>query len=220
MPPQCQHKRKRILAAAQEVCSRVGYDGARMDDIAHQAGVSKGTLYNFFAGKEALLVATVLSTYRDFVVLLPQVDDPRLGPRARLEALTESLARGFEAIAEHILLTHHAWSIVLSSPPDREELLRSLREIYAGHSMHLQSILQSGIDDGSFRSDIDVEVFATNWMAIYDGLLYRAGFQQDETNPAYSAEGVRKSLGWLTEQLRLPEDRKALNKSNQENTAR
>jgi hypothetical protein len=32
--------------------------------------------------------------------------------------------------------------------------------------------------------------------------LYRAGFQEDDDpNPSYTADGVRRSLGWLVEQL-------------------
>jgi len=196
------NKKSRILAAARRVCSESGYEAARMDEIAQVAGVSKGTLYNFFASKEALLVATVLAAHEDFVVVLPEVKDPTLDPRVRLEALIESLAGGFEGIAEHILLTHQAWSVVLSSPAARQDLLATLRAIYSEYDVQLQSILKDGMESGVLQPEIDVSVVAANWIAIYDGLLYRAGFEKgDNPNPAYTPDGVRRSLGWLVEQL-------------------
>jgi AcrR family transcriptional regulator len=44
-----------ILDAALTVFGAKGFDAARMDDIAAQAGVSKGALYLYFESKEALL---------------------------------------------------------------------------------------------------------------------------------------------------------------------
>ena len=176
-----------------------------MEEIARVAGVSKGTLYNFFDNKEALLVSTVLAAYQDFVVVLPVVDDPAADPRERLEALIESLAGGFAGIAQHLLLAHQAWSVVLNSEAARAELLASLRAIYAGYIESLESILRSGIEAGVIRPETDVHTVATNWVAVYDGLLYRAGFEEGESNPAYTPAGVRRSLGWLMDQLLIVE---------------
>lgn len=44
-----------ILDAALAVFTERGFDAARMDDIAAAAGVSKGAVYLYFDGKEALL---------------------------------------------------------------------------------------------------------------------------------------------------------------------
>jgi AcrR family transcriptional regulator len=172
-----------------------------MDEIARKAGVSKGTLYNFFDSKEALLVATVLSAYQDFVVVLPAVEDPKLDVRDRLHALIESLAGGFVGIVRHNLLAHQAWSAVLGSPSTRQELLAALRTIYSGYIEQLQSILEAGVESGVLRAEIDISVVAINWIAVYEGLLHRAGFEEGEPDPAYTPAGVKRSLGWMMEQL-------------------
>ncbi|MBU1671407.1 MAG: TetR family transcriptional regulator [Actinobacteria bacterium] len=46
-----------ILDAAFQVFSAKGYNNATVDDIARQAGVSKGTCYQYFSGKEEIFVA-------------------------------------------------------------------------------------------------------------------------------------------------------------------
>jgi AcrR family transcriptional regulator len=50
-------RRDQIIAAAAECFARSGYHVATMADIAEAAGVSKGTPYLYFPGKEALFIA-------------------------------------------------------------------------------------------------------------------------------------------------------------------
>ena len=55
---------REICAAALEVFAEKGFASAKLDEIARRAGVSKGTLYLYFADKEQLFRAVV----RDAVV--------------------------------------------------------------------------------------------------------------------------------------------------------
>jgi AcrR family transcriptional regulator len=48
-----------ILAAAFEVFAAHGYEAARIDDVARQAGVAKGTIYLYFKTKDRLFQAVV-----------------------------------------------------------------------------------------------------------------------------------------------------------------
>lgn len=52
-------KRHQILAGARRVFMDLGFDGASMGEIARAAGVSKGTLYVYFADKNRLFEAIV-----------------------------------------------------------------------------------------------------------------------------------------------------------------
>jgi AcrR family transcriptional regulator len=62
-----------IVEAALEVFAERGFSAARIDDVATRAGISKGTLYLYFASKEELFKAVVRQA------LLPNL--------ARVEAL-------------------------------------------------------------------------------------------------------------------------------------
>jgi AcrR family transcriptional regulator len=63
-------KRRQILDGARKVFMDLGFDGASMNEIARSAGVSKGTLYVYFADKNRLFEAIVAeeSLERDKVV--------------------------------------------------------------------------------------------------------------------------------------------------------
>jgi AcrR family transcriptional regulator len=52
-------KRRQILDGASKVFMNLGFDGASMGEIARAAGVSKGTLYVYFADKNRLFEAIV-----------------------------------------------------------------------------------------------------------------------------------------------------------------
>lgn len=61
-------KREQILNAARTIFIRLGFDGASMNDVAAEAGVSKATLYVYFASKEALFAALI----EEMVAVLPE----------------------------------------------------------------------------------------------------------------------------------------------------
>src|ERR1700721_4805477 len=52
-------KRRQIVEGARSIFLAQGFDAASMNDIARAAGVSKGTLYVYFANKEQLFQAIV-----------------------------------------------------------------------------------------------------------------------------------------------------------------
>jgi AcrR family transcriptional regulator len=52
-------KRRQILDGAMHVFLDKGFDAASMSEIARAAGVSKGTLYVYFADKQTLFDAIV-----------------------------------------------------------------------------------------------------------------------------------------------------------------
>ncbi len=63
--PRCRRKEARpgeLIEAALDVFVERGYSGARLDDIAHRAGVTKGTVYLYFKDKEELFEAVVRET--------------------------------------------------------------------------------------------------------------------------------------------------------------
>ena len=56
---------RKILDAAFSLMSKHGYDTTSIAQIAQEAGVSKGLMYNYFSSKEALLKALINKTIRE-----------------------------------------------------------------------------------------------------------------------------------------------------------
>ena len=68
-------KLRQIFVGARAIFLRDGYDGASMNEIARAAGVSKGTLYAYFDGKERLFEALVRSDRQRLAEQLCRFDD-------------------------------------------------------------------------------------------------------------------------------------------------
>jgi AcrR family transcriptional regulator len=63
-----------IAAAAEQVFARSGIRDARMEDIAQQAGVAVGTVYNHFQDRDTLLQALVERRRAELVAKLDQLN--------------------------------------------------------------------------------------------------------------------------------------------------
>lgn len=86
-------KARQILDGARAVFLRDGFDGASMNDIARVAGVSKGTLYVYFASKESLFAALIRHDKRQQAEQTCRFDDTSGDVRQVLTTMGTSLAQ-------------------------------------------------------------------------------------------------------------------------------
>jgi len=92
---------ERIIKAAARVLSERGYDGASTNRIAAEAGISSGSLYQYFPNKDAIVAAVV----ERFVERLTARIDAQLAATMHLpwrESGRALLAAQFEVFEEHI----------------------------------------------------------------------------------------------------------------------
>ncbi|UVF22702.1 TetR/AcrR family transcriptional regulator (plasmid) [Microvirga terrae] len=80
-------KKRQILDGARQVFLLNGYAGASMDEIAIQAGVSKGTLYNHFDSKDDLFRSLIDSEAERITRELPSPDPKDLDPASALRQI-------------------------------------------------------------------------------------------------------------------------------------
>jgi len=71
-----EERRARLIDAAEAVFLERGFRAATMDDIAHQAGMSKKTVYQVFAAKAALFEALLRNRFSIYTVTIEDDDRP------------------------------------------------------------------------------------------------------------------------------------------------
>lgn len=76
-----------ILDEAEKLLVEKGYHETAIDEIAARAGVAKGTLYQHFASKEALIQALFERNAKPLEQAIEQIMQQELPARARLEHL-------------------------------------------------------------------------------------------------------------------------------------
>jgi len=146
------HRQEKILVAAFEVFAAHGYEAARIDEVARQAGIAKGTIYLYFRDKEQLFRAVV---------------------RSLVQKKFDVLAANFHGTAEQLLreLGSRMYSQVV-----RNEKVRSIvrlliaeggrfpqlaeiyhREIIAPGMKAVRQALLRGMVTGEFRKTVALE---------------------------------------------------------------
>lgn len=83
--------RQRILAAAIDLFSAEGTDAVTVEQIAAAADVGKGTVYNYFAAKEDMVVAFLLELDRPALAAMPGLAAAAATPADALDAAAWSL---------------------------------------------------------------------------------------------------------------------------------
>jgi AcrR family transcriptional regulator len=109
-----------ILTAAAQVLEEVGYERANVNRIAERAGVSIGSLYQYFPTKEAL-VAAVIQRHSSEMIAFFQRDLPSLGLLPPREAIREIVRRSLQAYAHQPKLR----KVIQEEVPRVEIFLRS-----------------------------------------------------------------------------------------------
>ena len=79
--------RERIIAAATEVFARSGFHGAKVADIAEQAGIAYGLVYHYFHNKEDILAAIFTERWAQYVTYLQEVGGLDIGFREQMRRL-------------------------------------------------------------------------------------------------------------------------------------
>lgn len=93
--------RTRILDAAIVVLARTGLARLTLEDVAHEAAVSRQTLYRYFGSRDALVAATILREEEAFIARM--IAATRQHPEFR-PALEAAISAALHAAREHPLL--------------------------------------------------------------------------------------------------------------------
>ncbi|MFP1642945.1 TetR/AcrR family transcriptional regulator [Pontitalea aquivivens] len=80
-----------VLDGARTIFLRDGFEGASVDDIAREAGVSKATLYSYFPDKRLLFMEVAKTECRRQADAAVELIDPALPPEQVLRAAAECI---------------------------------------------------------------------------------------------------------------------------------
>ena len=83
----------RIMDAATQHFARHGYEGARMDLIANEAGVNKATIYYHLGGKKKLYTAVLHAVFSDYAKLMAGQVDATPSPEEKLKVILRALRK-------------------------------------------------------------------------------------------------------------------------------
>jgi AcrR family transcriptional regulator len=145
-----------LLEAALRVFATRGYRNTRLEEVAAEAGVTKGALYHYFENKEELLLRAIQHYQARAFGRMEEAMRGEQGPAsARLRRMVESAFSGNDDARRDVLLLLNG---LAHAAPDvyREWLATGPMQAWR----LITAIIEDGKKSGEFRADADSEVAA------------------------------------------------------------
>ena len=177
-PNVSEQRKLQILDAAEEVFTKKGFEEARMEDIAEQTGLSKGTLYLYFKSKEDLILAIL---DRIFQVEFKQLE----GINSQEGSASDAIWKFTDLITKDVLVLLRLVPIVysfLALAFRNRYVQRALKNYVDRYISNLVPIIQRGIDSGEFRP-VDAQEVAVAAGALIEGTLLLWVYDHDLVDP-------------------------------------
>lgn len=157
-------RKVQILDAATHVFSEKGYYRAKIEDIAAQAGVGKGTVYEYFSSKKHLYEETMYNVMELYISKGLEAMGRTKDPREKLKIFIR-YQHLFFINKEHI-----ARLLMQVSNEIRGDMLEKLMAYRTRLLKVVGSIIEEGIRQGLFR-DVDTYYAAI----LFTGVIQEAG---------------------------------------------
>jgi AcrR family transcriptional regulator len=137
-------RRRQILMGAAQVFAEKGFHKATTKEIAKAAGISEGTIYNYFDTKRELLLAMIeligLQSLKGIVIEAPP-DDPKM-------LLTMLMRDRYQLLQQYGQLMAPIIAEIFTDADLREAVYR---QILMPFITHLEQYIQARIDSGELR---------------------------------------------------------------------
>ena len=197
-----------ILEAAARILDRQGWKGFTTNAVAEVAGVSIGSLYQYFPNKLALVEAILRSHFDDVLSALRFPDLPA-SRMERIEGLVsgmiaahsihpslhrvllEDLPRGKISQSIHQKFEREYWSIYTKLIAPNEGSCASPRIVV--RAQVLSAAISGAIHDAARKGTLSSAVFEQELIRLVDA--YVSALANDQTNPAIRTAGAKPRSG-------------------------
>lgn len=164
-----ERRRQQIIVAAKRVFSEKGFNKATMEDIAHEAELSPGTLYLYFKNKEELYASLSLRILQYLHIRVEHVNKEDLKPEQKMDALVEAM---YDVYAFDPLILINMFHLQSSETLKNlsPKLMSEIEELSRKSIGAIARIFKQGIDSGLFIDRHPVAMADIFW-ALFSGVI-------------------------------------------------
>ncbi|WP_201025162.1 TetR family transcriptional regulator [Desulfitobacterium hafniense] len=182
-----EEKRIEILKAALKVISGVGFEGAKMEDIAKEAGVGKGTIYEYFDSKNALFLEMIhycTKCFQEGLLKTLAEGEDMLGKIRNLSMY------GAEFLNAHaVLMNSHIAHQAL--PEDMKTQMKSdWNLVYKT----IEDEVRRGMEIQEIRSDVDPEMAVAVIIGGVNQYVFKKLIEENFTPQEIDHTGIAKTI--------------------------
>lgn len=177
-------KRARILESALRVFASKGFFGAKVSDVAEEAGVADGTIYLYFKSKDDLLISL-------FEEQMSQVNAALLDATCGVEDPAEKLRRFVRTYVELVERNPHAAEVITIELRQSAKFMKQYANPrFADFLKFLAAIIEEGQTQGRLRADVPAPIAARALFGLLDELALVWVSRKDKLD-------IRKVSDWV-----------------------
>jgi AcrR family transcriptional regulator len=182
--------RDAILDATDRLLGRFGYRKMTIDDLAHEVGIGKGTVYLYFPSKEEIALSHIDRIVERLKANLRMIADRREPAERRLAAmLLERVLFRFDSVQ------HYTQGLNELLAALRTKLLDRRRRYFDEEARILASVIAEGQRDGRFVDGDPVDIAntmlsATNSLLPYSLSVFELGDRAEVANQAQKTADI------------------------------
>lgn len=179
-------RRIEIVRAAWELVAERGVDAVRIQDIAASVGTSTGTIHYYFRDRADILAAALEFSAKRFTRRKAGEVSEEVSYLERIFTLIDSQLVGDG--------TRQEWAVWIEfwGEATRQQRFADLnREVYTQWRDLVADQVRGGQQVGEFPTDVVPEDFATDLIALMDGLGIQTMLQGPAMSPDYMRERLR-----------------------------
>lgn len=178
-------KKQSILDAAAKLFAQNGFYGTEVEQIAKTAGMAKGTVYNYFANKEEILISVI----EYGVDQLEQI--MKKGLSTNISSI-KKIKRGIKLYINHLEKNMHLFKIMAT------EHIQFKCEVKMQHHTRvfsrinrLEKVIGEAVKNGEIRK-VNPYIAATALTGMIDFLVFRELFDGKKFSTDYKVKQITK----------------------------
>ena len=165
-----ERRRQQIIVAAKRVFSEKGFTRATMEDIAHEAELSPGTLYLYFKNKDELYASLSLRILHYLLIRLEHLQsDMKADIEERIAGLKEAMHDVYEFDPLILINMFHLQSseTLKNLTP---ELLSEIKSLTKRSLSEMAKMFEEGVQKGVFINKQPIAIADIFW-ALFSGVV-------------------------------------------------
>ena len=166
-------RRREILAAAQNIFDAHGYALTTMEAVAAEAGISKGSVYNYFENKHALFVQVFSQAIAGGEAATDLLLRQPLSAGRKLDGLLDDWFARLGHYKRIGALVLEFWATAARQQRDGD-MASWFGQMYSRWREQITRIISQGVEAGEFRNDVDASVAAALILAVIDGITVQS----------------------------------------------
>ncbi len=182
-------RKAQIIDAAEDVFTQKGFNEARMDDIANETGLSKGTLYLYFKSKDELIIAILDRMFQHEFKQLEYLDQADLSATEAIWKMTEFLTKDLLGFQRLIPIVYQFLALAFRN----KYVQKALKKYINRYLDVLTPIIERGIKLGEFRK-VDSREVALAMSAMIEGTLLLWVYDKSIVEPEHHIRSGMKLL--------------------------